>query len=288
MRLISYYSQKGVHLAIECPKGIIDVETTCYLQRKQCFYSIEDVIIQGETAIKNLEEIIENQPLYLLDANKLKYAPCVLNPEKILCVGLNYADHRKECDFETPEHPVLFSKFNNALAAHNESIALNQNAQQYDYEAELAIIIGKTAKNVSQKDALSYVFGYTVANDLSARDFQFRSSQWLIGKSFDKSCPLGPVIVTANGFNTDNLDISCKVNGETRQQANTKDMIFDCAKIVSYASGCMTLKPGDVILTGTPSGVILGMPENQRKWLKKGDRVDVTIENIGTLTNYFE
>lgn len=288
MRLLNYFSQKSTHLAIECPDGIIDVESTCHLQRKKSYSSIEDVINHGATALKDLEELINTPNRFYLDANKLNYAPCVLNPQKILCVGLNYADHRKECNFETPTHPVLFSKFNNALAGHNQTIKLNPNACQYDYEAELAIIIGKTASSVAENDALSYVFGYTTANDLSARDLQFRSSQWLIGKSFDNSCPLGPVVVTAEGFNTDKLDISCKVNGETRQKANTSDMIFNCAKIVSYASECMTLKPGDVILTGTPNGVILGMPENQRKWLKKGDRVDVTIENIGTLTNYFE
>ena len=180
---------------------------------------------------------------------------------------------------------VLFSKFNNALSAHKQEIDLPKNAEHFDYEAELIIVIGKEASNISKEDALSYVFGYTVGNDLSARDLQFRSGQWLLGKTCDQFAPTGPYLVTADELDPTNLDIELKVNGEVKQSANTRDMIFDCATIVSYLSQHMTLKPGDIIFSGTPDGVILGYPEEQRVWLKSGDEVQVTIENIGTLTN---
>ena len=149
----------------------------------------------------------------------------------------------------------------------------------------MIIVIGKEAANVSKDEALSYVFGYTVGNDLSARDLQFRSGQWLLGKTCDEFGPIGPYLVTADELNSSNLDIECKVNGVVRQSANTSNMIFDCATIVSYLSEHMTLKPGDIIFSGTPEGVVIGYPEDQQDWLKSGDIVEVSIENIGTLVN---
>ena len=154
-----------------------------------------------------------------------------------------------------------------------------------DYEAELVIIIGKEASKVTKEEALSYVFGYTVGNDLSARDLQSRSSQWLLGKTCDNFAPIGPYITTAGEIDPNNLNIGCKVNGVVRQAANTKDMIFDCATIISYISESMTLKPGDIIFTGTPGGVILGYPKERQQWLKAGDEIEVSIQHIGTLAN---
>lgn len=239
---------------------------------------------RGEQSLAKLRELVEKECTYVSDEN-ITYAPCISEPEKIICVGLNYVDHAEESKMEIPTSPVLFSKFNNALAAHNQTIALPTNAEKYDYEAELVIVIGKEASNVSKDDALSYVFGYAVGNDLSARDLQFRTGQWLLGKSLDHFAPIGPELVTADQVDPTNLNISCKVNGETRQSSNTRDMIFDCATIISYVSEYMTLKPGDVIFSGTPDGVILGYPEDQQIWLKSGDEVEVSIEDIGTLFN---
>ena len=159
------------------------------------------------------------------------------------------------------------------------------NAKQFDYEAELVIVIGKTVENVSRENAMSHIFGYTIGNDLSARDLQFRTGQWLLGKTCDGFAPIGPYLVTADEVDSSNLEISCSVNGELRQQGNTKNMIFDCAHIVSYLSQHMTLRPGDIIFTGTPAGVILGYPEEQRNWLKSGDEVVISIEKIGSLKN---
>ena len=187
---------------------------------------------------------------------------------------------------EVPGYPLLFSKFNNSLAAHQETIPIPQDAVKIDYEAELVIVIGKTARNVPEEEALSYVFGYTIGNDLSARDLQFRTSQWLLGKSLDKFAPIGPGVVTADELgDPHSLNMECRVNGEIRQAANTKSMIFNCAQIISYASRYMTLKPGDLIFSGTPEGVILGYPEEEQVWLKPGDEITITIDKIGTLIN---
>ena len=189
---------------------------------------------------------------------------------------------------DKPLYPILFSKFNNALAAHGQKITLPKSARKYDYEAELIVVIGKEASSVTKEEALSYVFGYTCGNDLSARDLQFRTGQWLLGKTCDRFAPIGPYIVTADAIDPSDLNITCVVNGKVRQSGNTSDMLFDCADIISYASEYMTLKPGDLIFTGTPSGVITGEPADKRIWLKPGDEITVSIEKIGSLTNTLE
>jgi 2-keto-4-pentenoate hydratase/2-oxohepta-3-ene-1,7-dioic acid hydratase in catechol pathway len=189
---------------------------------------------------------------------------------------------------DLPTNPVIFSKFNNALAAHKQTIIVPRMTEQMDYEAELVMVIGKTAQNVSREEALNYVLGYSIGNDLSARDLQFKTPQWLLGKTCDQFAPIGPYMVTASEIDPNALNISCTVNGETNQSANTRDMIFDCATIVSYLSQYMTLKAGDLIFTGTPSGVVLGFPENERVWLKSGDVIEVEIEKLGKLSNRLE
>ena len=157
-------------------------------------------------------------------------------------------------------------------------------AQQFDYEAELVIVMGRQARNVSEADALSYVLGYATGNDFTARDLQSRSSQWMLGKSLDGSGPIGPWLVTADQVDGDNLRIEQRVNGELRQSSNTADMVFNCKQLVSYISKYFTLKPGDIIFTGTPEGVIAGDPKDKQVWLKAGDKVVTTIEKLGELT----
>jgi 2-keto-4-pentenoate hydratase/2-oxohepta-3-ene-1,7-dioic acid hydratase in catechol pathway len=217
----------------------------------------------------------------------LKLAPVVPNPGKILCVGLNYRQHARESGMTEPAHPVLFSKFNNALAAAGEAISISPSWQQVDYEAELAVVIGRKVKNVPEREALTYVLGYTCANDLSERDLQFRSGQWLLGKTLDGFCPLGPILVTADEVpDPQDLAIRGWYNGELRQASSTADMIFSIAEIISYTSQHMTLFPGDVILTGTPEGVILGTKD--RKYMQPGDIIVVEIEKLGRLENRLE
>jgi 2-keto-4-pentenoate hydratase/2-oxohepta-3-ene-1,7-dioic acid hydratase in catechol pathway len=287
MRLVNFKDGEQIRLGIKEERGIIDVEKTAKSNSLEVPSTIEEVIAGGEQSIAQLQALIGKEGTVISEKD-ITYAPSVTNPEKIICVGLNYVNHAEESKMDIPTSPILFSKFNNALAAHKQTIALPKNAEKYDYEAELVIVIGKEAKDVSKEDALSYVFGYAVGNDLSARDLQFRTGQWLLGKTVDNFAPIGPGIVTADEVDPTNLNISCKVNGEIRQNANTKDMIFDCATIVSYLSQHMTLKPGDVIFSGTPDGVILGYSEDRQIWLKAGDEIEVSIENVGTLTNVLE
>lgn len=284
MRLVNFKDGDQIRLGINGELGIIDVAATAQIYSLEVPSTMEQVIAGGEQSINQLQELVRKEGTFVSEENII-YAPCITKPEKIICVGLNYVNHAEESNMDIPTSPILFSKYNNALAAHNQKISLPKNAEKFDYEAELVIIIGKEAKNVSKEDALSYVFGYAVGNDLSARDLQFRTGQWLLGKACDNFAPIGPELVTAEEVDPNNLNISCKVNGKIRQSANTKDMIFDCATIVSYLSQHMTLKPGDVIFSGTPDGVILGYSEDQQVWLKAGDEIEVSIENIGTLRN---
>lgn len=252
-----------------------------------------DVIREGEAAVEALRSFLAQLPpqpdrSVLISEEELSFGPCVPAPQKIICVGLNYRRHAEETNSPIPEYPILFNKFNNSLTGHQASVAVPGVTAKLDYEAELAIVIGRRAKNISRDEALDYVFGYTAVNDLSARDLQLRTQQWLLGKSCDGFCPIGPYLVTADEIGDPNrLAIQSIVNGEIRQDSNTSDMIFACDEIVSYISRHMTLEPGDVILTGTPEGVVLGLPAERQVYLKPGDEVSICIEKIGTLTNRF-
>jgi len=221
--------------------------------------------------------------------SEAQFAPAILNPEKIIMLGFNYRKHVAEVKVPTPTAPVLFNKYNNSLLGHGGTIRLpTKVAKKFDYEVELQVIIGKTARDVSEADALNYVFGYATGNDFSARDLQLRDgrqgSQFMIGKTPDGFLPIGPYIVGADVVgDPQKLAIECSVNGERRQASNTSDMIFSVANIIAYASAIFTLKPGDVISTGTPEGVILGKPEAEQVWLKAGDKVSCTVEKLGEL-----
>lgn len=211
-----------------------------------------------------------------------------LAPVSIQCIGLNYRHHAAESGAPIPQYPVLFHKPLSALQNPGEAIQIPTKlaSGQVDYECELAVVIGKTCKNVSKADALSYVLGYTCANDVSARDWQreWGGSQWCRGKGFDTFCPLGPSIVTTDEIpNPNALQIKTLVNQETLQDWNTNDMIFDVPTLIEFLSGSTTLLPGTVILTGTPQGV--GMAQKPPRWLKAGDVVTIEIEKIGQLTN---
>ncbi|MDL4839518.1 fumarylacetoacetate hydrolase family protein [Aquibacillus rhizosphaerae] len=208
----------------------------------------------------------------------------VPNPSKIICVGKNYKDHVAEMKSDIPEYPVLFAKFNNALIGPEDDIEKSSMTNKLDYEVELAIIIGKEATSINEDEALDYVAGYTIGNDVSARDLQKRTPQWLQGKSLDRSTPVGPWIVTTDELtNPSNLNVKTLINGEVRQSSNTKHLIFSVPFIISFISNLITLEPGDIILTGTPDGV--GMAMNPPCFLQAGDNISMEIENIGTLEN---
>lgn len=246
-----------------------------------------DDILAGRLPQHIAEEIRTTSGALQKIEGALRFRPCVLNPQKIVMIGLNYRKHAIETKNPIPEHPLIFSKFNNAIAAHEEEIKLPlKYASLFDYEAELIIVMGATASDVAEPEALDYVFGYCVGNDLSARDLQRRTSQMLLGKSLDGFAPIGPVLTGKSLLlDPDKLSIECAVNGEVKQSSSTSDMIFSCRELVSYISRHMTLYPGDLIFTGTPEGVAAGYPAGQQPWLVPDDVVSVTIEGLGTLNN---
>lgn len=219
----------------------------------------------------------------LVPLESLRLAPVVTAPEKIICVGLNYRRHAIEANMAIPTTPVIFGKFANSLSAHGSRVALPPIDTKYDYEAELGVVIGREARNVAAHEALAYVAGYCCANDLSARGAQLSTSQWMIGKMLDGFLPLGPRLATADEVpDPQALRISCRVNGELRQDSSTGDMIFSVAEIIAFLSRHATLKPGDVVVTGTPEGVLIG--HKSPVWLIPGDEITVEIDGLGSLT----
>jgi len=284
MKLLTFHRKDVLQLGIYTEAGVIDVAQADE-EHAGIPLTMDAAIRGGPQAIKALQRLAEPPRAdKLLNEQDLQPGPCIGTPEKLICIGLNYKRHAQETGMPIPEVPVLFSKFNNTLAETGESIPLPDNAVQYDYEVELGLVIGKEARYVSMDEALNYVFGYFTVNDMSVRDLQFRTSQWLLGKTLDKFFPTAPYLVTADEVvDPQNLGLSCWVNGELRQNSNTADMIFSVAESISYISQYMTLKPGDVISTGTPEGVVMGRKE--KDWLKPGDEVVVEVEGLGKCTN---
>lgn len=289
MILTTYQTDAGLRIGVKTDKGILDVMTAGNTFSASIDTNVDNIFGLGLESMEVLQGLVDkalqsgHESLFV-DEKELTYAPVVPNPGKILCVGLNYRKHAAESGMAEPKYPVLFSKFNNTLAAPNEDIPLQDDWTAVDYEAELGVVIGKIARNVSEADALDYVLGYCNINDLSERKLQMLSGQWLLGKTLDKFLPIGPYVVTADEI-SDPQDLTVKgwYNGEQRQNSNTSDMIFSVAEVIAYATKIMTLNPGDIISTGTPEGVILGMEDKQ--WMKPGDEYIVEIEGLGRLTN---
>jgi len=232
---------------------------------------------------KAAQELVKSNGKEVYRMDDVVLGPPIPNPDKIICLGLNYKSHAEEAGFKAPEIPILFAKFRNALTGPTSPIILPSVSDEIDYEGELAVVIGKPCKNVSTENALSYVAGYMALHDVSARDLQFRSGQWLSGKSLDTFAPCGPALVINEISDPQTLNISTRINGRTMQQSSTKHMIFSVAYSISYISSLMTLEPGDIIATGTPEGV--GFKRTPPIFLKDGDLVEVEVEKIGTLKN---
>ena len=288
---ISQKSGQGTEyrLGVKTEKGVLDVNEAAKILHMHAPATIDD-LLQNEDG-PNLNALVD-AALKSTAARKaflreeaIQYGPVVTRPEKIICVGLNYRQHAIEIGSPIPKQPVLFNKFNTTLNHHNGTIKLPVDfAQKFDYEAEMVIVIGREAKAVSEADALSYVAGYATGNDFTARDLQLETGgQWMVGKTPDQFAPIGPYIVTADQIDPDNLKVECRVNGETRQSSNTNDFIFSTRKMISYISRVITLKPGDIIFTGTPQGVIQGKPKDQQVWLKPGDKIACSLEKLGEL-----
>jgi len=294
MKLVTIVQDGTQLLGVKTEAGIIDIPAALSAHpADQVPQDVMTVIEGGAEAVAALQAYVDGLPgeegaAYVRDEETVQWGPCVTHPNKIICVGLNYRKHAEETHAPIPETPILFNKFNNTLTGHKAEIAVPKVTEKLDYEAELVIVIGKPAKYVDKEQALEHVFGYCAVNDLSARDLQLRTQQWLLGKTCDDFSPLGPYLVTADEVgNPNDLAIKSIVNGEVRQNSNTSDMIFYCDEIVSYISQHMTLVPGDIILTGTPEGVVLGYPKEQQVYLQPGDEVTIEIEKLGSLTNRF-
>lgn len=227
---------------------------------------------------------LESEQLPRLNRSKIELAAPVVRPGKIICIGLNYRDHAEESGMEIPKSPIVFSKFSACAIGATESIVLPAGSAQVDFEAELAFVVGRRAKNVAAADAFSCVFGYTNFNDVSARDFQFADGQWQRGKSCDTFAPMGEFIATRDEIeDPHDLRIRFRLNGETLQDSNTKQLIFKIPELIEFLSASVTLEPGDVIATGTPPGV--GFARKPPVFLKDGDRAEVEIEGLGILSN---
>lgn len=283
MKLLSFYRDNEVRLGILTTTGLVDVQEAVQKYGINAPHRMMDVIREGSEALDKLRRICAVAKNTVKD-DEVRYAPAVLEPGKILCVGTNYRRHAIESNLPIPDAPVYFSKYANSLAGHAQDVMIPAVTQQCDYEVELVTVIGRRARRVRSDEALQYVFGYAVGNDLSARDLQFRTSQWLFGKAIDGFAPLGPYLVTADEVpDPQRLHLKCWVNGELRQNSNTEDMIFSVAELISDLSQVMTLEPGDVIYTGTPEGVGLGM--EPKRWLRPGDEIACEIDGLGRLVN---
>jgi acylpyruvate hydrolase len=261
VRLVSFESEEGARAGVLTEDGVRDAGPG----------GVGEVLRAGAAPAPSGEPIADARLL-----------PPVPDPQKIVLLGLNYRSHAEEAGLEAPETPTFFAKFRNALAAPGADVALPRYSQKVDYEAEVAFVVARRAKDVAEADALDYVAGYTLLNDLSARDFQFKTPQWMPGKVFDGSAPCGPALVTPDEAGAhDAIELSLTLNGEEMQHSTTADLIHSIPSTLAYLSTLMTLEPGDIVSTGTPAGV--GSVRQPRVWLKPGDHVVVESPQLGRL-----
>ncbi|MGI8810932.1 MAG: fumarylacetoacetate hydrolase family protein [Pyrinomonadaceae bacterium] len=229
-------------------------------------------------------DAIESGELPTFHRSEVTLGSPVPRPGKIICIGLNYRDHAEESGMAIPTSPIIFSKFSTCIIGAGEAIRIPAGSEQVDYEAELAFVIGRTAKNVTAADAMNYVFGYTNFNDVSARDFQFADGQWQRGKSCDTFAPMGEYLATPEEIgDPHDLKIRFRLNGETLQDSNTSNLIFNIPELIEFLSKSITLEPGDIVATGTPPGV--GFARKPPVFLKRGDMAEVEIDGLGKLSN---
>jgi acylpyruvate hydrolase len=276
-----------------------DITHIGLLQGKDSDLRVLDLNLLDPTLPTDMLQFLENgeaareQALSALSANrefpdfplrKIRLKAPLPRPGKILCVGLNYREHAEESEFAVPDTPIIFAKYYNCVIGPYDPIVIPRITDQVDWEGELGVVIGKAGKYIPESKALDYVGGYVVFNDVSERDYQFRTSQWTIGKSFDTFGPMGPSLVTSDEIpNPADLNLVTRVNGEVKQMSNTSCLIFNVPYLISYISSVMTLQPGDLISTGTPAGV--GFSRSPKQFLRPGDVVHIEIDRIGSLEN---
>jgi len=291
LKLVRYLHNKGESYAVQISKDqLLNVPTLSKASKQPQPPTLDEFVTNGEKGVKAIEQLIRNsseeqRKKATVELNRVKILAPVASPPKIICLGLNYRDHAAEQNREIPDEPIIFMKPRTAIIGPDEPIIKPNFVKELDYEAELAVIIGKKDKDVSAEEAEDHIFGYTCFNDVSARDIQFKDKQWTRGKSLDTFAPMGPCITTTDQIgDTTNLWIRTLVNGELRQNSFTGNMVFNVYQIVHELSRIMTLEPCDVIATGTPAGVAFAM-KPKPKFLAPGDMVEIQIENIGMLKN---
>ncbi|HEV2972647.1 MAG TPA: fumarylacetoacetate hydrolase family protein [Pirellulales bacterium] len=280
MRLVSYQSAAGSRVAVARDGALVDLNRA----DPSLPAAIVELLELGPTGIERAAAAVAAGKSFPMESVKL-LAP-VPRPEKVICVGLNYADHARETGKDPPPEPVIFCKFVTSVAAHGDPIVLPKSSRKVDYEAELVVVIGRAGRHIPVEESLAHVAGYCCGHDVSARDWQTGKpgGQWLLGKSFDGFAPFGPELVTADELgDSGNLRVQLRINGLTMQDSSTRQFIFSVAELVAYISGVCTLHTGDVIFTGTPPGV--GFARKPPVFLKPGDVVEVEIERIGVLRN---
>jgi 2-keto-4-pentenoate hydratase/2-oxohepta-3-ene-1,7-dioic acid hydratase in catechol pathway len=292
MKIARYRHKNQEHYGILTQQYIVSLPALAKHFKEKLPQNIETFIASGEKALKTAETLLSKAEASSVEnvsapiSSVALLAP-IASPPKIICLGLNYVDHAAESHATVPDEPVIFMKPHTTIICPNEKIIKPRFVHELDYEGELAIVMGKQAKNVPVSEAKKHVFGYTILNDVSARDYQFKDGQWTRGKSFDTFAPTGPCITTANQLeDTDNLAVRTWVNKELRQNSTTRNMAFKVSEIVYHLSRVMTLEPCDIIATGTPAGV--GFAMKPPKYLQHGDVVRIEIEGIGTLENTVE
>jgi acylpyruvate hydrolase len=237
-----------------------------------------------ESQARAARAVDEAPPAALLNRHAVRLMAPIPRPGKIICIGLNYRDHAAESNAPLPEYPVVFAKYANTVIGPGDAIVLPRVTEQVDYEGELGVVIGASVRDVPEAEALACVAGYLPFNDVSARDYQMRTSQWTIGKTFDTFAPMGPALVTADEVpDPHNLDLRVTIGDEVLQDSNTRHLIFSIPQLIAYLSSVMTLEPGDVIASGTPAGV--GAARTPKRWLRAGEMVCVEIERLGRLEN---
>ena len=290
LRLANLCTSAGLALGAEIDAGVLNISVTAEALGLPAPTDMDDLLQNGrgsEVAAVMARVAAEPGTCRVIPLAEARFAPLVTRPEKIVCVGFNYREHAEETGTPIPKEPPLFSKYRNALNHHGGTVTLpTEIDDRFDFETELVVVIGRTCKAASEADALAYVAGYAVGNDLSARKRQVATSQFGAGKWCDGFAPLGPWLVTRDRVADPNaLRLTTHVNGELRQDWTTKDMIFNCRQLIAYCSSIMTLRPGDILFTGTPQGVIFGekIPADQRRWLRAGDEVRSCLEGLGKL-----
>lgn len=282
MRIASILVRDEPALGVRAAKGMVNVTAL----DPSVGSSLRALLERGPGVLEALaKRVSEATDLQVLSDSEFRYRPLVPEPSKFLCLGLNYIAHAAEATYETPRHPVVFTRLPSSLLAHEEPMVVPTCSNQLDYEAELAVVVGRPGRNIPRERALEWVAGYTLFNDGSIRDYQKRTHQWTVGKNFDGTGPLGPELVTPDELpeGARGLRIQMRVGGEVLQDATTSDMIFDVATVIADLSEAMTLQPGDVIAMGTPSGV--GAARKPPRFLRAGEVCEVSVERIGVLRN---